>query len=317
MPTGAMLRRSSRRVELDAVAITTPPGPRYAIAATASRRGSTSCWKSRRPRRSAKSTIWRGAPPSAGVSLFATWHAQHQSGRASPRPTARGQAHRGWTSFGTRMSTNGIPARSGSGRRAASACSIRASTPFRSPTTIFPQHPVRERGGTVTFRDGGGHADRGRDRLRQRGQRGPPALQPRLAAERGRGMDDPRHDRGGNDVELRDGGAQLLVDGKSARAERKANIRRSTGVSPTRRRSSERGRQRAAADGRRLPADGQPPRSRLNPLSGSRAGENPARGWLHPCRGRRGRTPAWSRALSRAGERLRPVKRASPAAVQT
>ena len=286
------------------------------LPATASRRGSTSCSRNRRPRRSPKSTIWRGAPPNAGSASHDVARPA-SSGRRRRGGPAQGPAHpRDGDDFGMRMSK--MASRAGVDLAGGRLWRVRSGHQrFFDRRADLPAAVKRARGGLVVPRRGR-HANRGRDRLRQRGKRGAASLQPRLAADRRRGMDHPRHDRGGTTLELRDGGAQLLVDGQKresgAEGEYPSIYRRFAELVDARQSEVDSVPLRMVADCLLM---GSRHSRRLKPLSGSRADENPARGWLHPCRGRRGRTPAWSRALSRADERLRPVKRASPAAVQT
>ena len=65
--------------------------------------------------------------------LFTTWHSQYNAGVSRGEAPPQGpRRSRPWRSTGGRTSNAGIPARSGSGRRAASASSIPASTRSRS-----------------------------------------------------------------------------------------------------------------------------------------------------------------------------------------
>ena len=133
-------RELIRTVEgLEAVAITTPPGPRYEIARECVLAG-LHCLLEK--------------PPTAGLAEIADLDCLAQAKQVSSvhdlacaasfdrRSGGEGacrQAHQvDARSAGTRTSTNGIRASSGSGSRAASACSTPASTPSRSRPGSFP-----------------------------------------------------------------------------------------------------------------------------------------------------------------------------------
>ena len=209
-------RELIRSVEgLEAVAITTPPGPRYEIARECiARRASLPARKAadRRPRRDRRPRLpCRGAAASA-----CSRPGTRSTMRPSTRPPRRSPASASsrWPSTGTRTCTNGIRASNGSGSRAGSACSIPASTlsrsrPRSSPAACscksadlsVPENAQTPIAAEIAFSspeaDGAAHR------------------QPRLAPERGRGMDDRGRDRPtARQLRLEDGGSRLLLDGE-------------------------------------------------------------------------------------------------------
>ena len=132
-------RELIRSVEgLEAVAITTPPGPRYEIARECILAG-LHCLLEKPPTAGlAQIADLDCLAQAQGVSLFTTWHAQHHSTVDAAAKALAGKRIQRWKSCGTRTSTNGIRARTGFGSRAGSACSIPASTPSRSRPKSFP-----------------------------------------------------------------------------------------------------------------------------------------------------------------------------------
>ena len=129
---------------------------------------------------------------------------------ASPPPGTGWPAARSArsASTGRRMCANGIRARPGSGSRAASACSIRASTRCRSSpkscrcrsyltsaTLLFPQNRAQPIAADLVFADGAGERAGDRDL--------------RLAADRPADLGHPRHPRTTASLLLQSGGAKL------------------------------------------------------------------------------------------------------------
>jgi hypothetical protein len=112
-----------------------------------------------------------------GVVLFTTWHSREA---AASKPARHGwrQAHRSrYESPGRKTFAAGIPGRNGSSPRAASACSIRASTHCRSRRKILPdpmlligldgsaRRPRLAARRRLEMRSGGAKVDRGFDFL--------------------------------------------------------------------------------------------------------------------------------------------------------
>ena len=135
--------------------------------------------------------------------------------RRSPASASRSMAD----PAGTRTSTNGIRASTGSGSRAASACSIPASTPSRSRPRSFPAR-LFVRSAELSVPGECADADRRRDRLLQPGGRRPA----RPPASTGAA---PRARNGRSTSRPTDG-----TDGP-ARGRRRAAVRRRRGADAT------------------------------------------------------------------------------------
>ena len=187
-------------------------------------------------------------PRAAAGRCSPAWHSA-ACRRQCPRPPRCWPDSRLWASrsAGGRMCANGIRARNGSGRRADSACSIRASMPCRSPPGSCPIRCSCARRPCLSPPTGS--------------RRSPPPSPSRRRASRAEM--DWRHAEGeewtirvttqtARLVELRDGGARLLVDGVeqavASRGEYPALYARFAELVAGAR---ERGRPRAAADRRR------------------------------------------------------------------
>ncbi len=179
---------------LDAVAITTPPGPRYAIARDCIEAGLHVLLEKPPTATLAEIEDLSERAASRGVTLFTTWHAQHNAAVARAAELLHGRRvermtitwhenvekwHPGqrwiWEAGGFGVFDPGINA-------------------FSIASTIFPGSLfVRE--AELLVPGWGGHPDRGPNSLRQPGQPWAARMQPRLAPDRGRGMDHRARDR--------------------------------------------------------------------------------------------------------------------------
>ena len=125
------LLRSDRRV--DAVSLCTPPVGRHELACAAIDAGLHVMLEKPPGATVAEVLELEQRARRAGVSLFASWHSREAAGRRARARVARDATHPSRSARrGRKTFACGIRGRTGSSKPAASACSIPASTAFRS-----------------------------------------------------------------------------------------------------------------------------------------------------------------------------------------